>query len=84
MGSSIYCTSEVELCIFILDGVLVVALMEGTIAVHYYDLGPVGEARVSRVCLEDTSIGAIVCLWPFARGSELPFASLVTGFESRS
>ena len=57
--------------------------MEGTIAVHYHDLGPVGEAGVGGVGLEDASIGAIVCLRPYLGGSEHALASPVAGIKGR-
>lgn len=72
---------EVELGILVLDGVLVVALVEGAVAVHYYDLRPVGEAGVGGIGLEDPCVGAIVGLRPDLGSAEHALASPVAGVE---
>ena len=84
MRPGVHSAPEVELSILVLDGVLVVALVEGAVAVHYYDLRPVGEAGVGRIGLEDPSVGAIVGLRPDLGSPEHAFASPVAGVEGRS
>ena len=76
MGAGVIGASHKQLGVFVSDAVLVVALVEGTIAVLNYYFGPACEFALLRVCRQIPPVYGDLLFQVFT-AAEVRFASLV-------